>query len=258
VKRIAWLKTKRFFCFFLDNTRKKFKKSIDELMYDLSTKKKAKVNLKLCLNSEYSKELEGLKYAYNNWLKSAKINGTLNPQSLQLHGVTTEDYSLVSTKYQPLIFNTGDICFYFYFGVILAIDVKGHFITAIKPQGFQAGLKTFTKAEYSSDIPGDAKIVGDTWQHVRKDGKRDLRYGANDHYFFVQYCNLSIKLSEYDYEFKVSNERNCVDLVNSINLYNKLRLKLGRSIQLISLISKCGELTTTQRLEDVIQKLNLE
>jgi hypothetical protein len=49
------------------------------------------------------------------------------------------------------------------------------------------------KTLYSLDFP-DSKVVGETWEHINKDGSPDKRYSENSHYFMVEIANIYLNI----------------------------------------------------------------
>nr|MBA4116560.1 hypothetical protein [Rubrobacter sp.] len=56
------------------------------------------------------------------------------------------------------------------------------------------------------EAPGDAEVVGETWQHTRADGSPDIRYPDNSRYAVVLYGLLSVTGPEPGMRLLVSNK----------------------------------------------------
>jgi len=56
------------------------------------------------------------------------------------------------------------------------------------------------------EVPVDAEVVGETWQHVKADGSPDLRYHNNPRYALVSYGLLSVTGTEPGMRLLVSNK----------------------------------------------------
>ena len=58
----------------------------------------------------------------------------------------------------------------------------------------------------SEEVPEDAEVVGETWQHVKADSSRDIRYPNNPRYPVVLYGLLSVTGTEPGLRLLVSNK----------------------------------------------------
>jgi hypothetical protein len=60
------------------------------------------------------------------------------------------------------------------------------------------------------EVPEDAEVVGETWQHVKSDGSPDIRYPNNPRYAIAQYGLLSVTGTEPNLRLLVSNKATAI------------------------------------------------
>lgn len=92
------------------------------------------------------------------------------------------------------------------FSVIDYHDVKGNAVSV-----------SFQEQE---GVPGDSKVIGQTWARANKDGSRDRRYTDNYQIPVALYGSLSLKSESGLWEeFQFSNPERLMRFLNSLNVF---------------------------------------
>jgi hypothetical protein len=79
------------------------------------------------------------------------------------------------------------------------------------------------------DVPEDAEIVGETWQHVKPDGSPDIRYPNNPRYAIALYGLLSVTGTEPNLRLLVSNKGTAARFAQAFGANQRRASKRSRS-----------------------------
>jgi len=158
------------------------------LLYELDPSQEADWN---DLSSRFSR----LASAQAMWRVAAIVGTTdwkRNAGATQLYNrvqatLTLKSPPYIVTNITPWCLQLNDQCLYFFPDRLLVLQGKQFGVVEYDALNISATLEDFIESQC---VPGDAQVVGSTWEHPNKDGSPDRRFASNRQVPIARYARL--------------------------------------------------------------------
>ncbi len=140
-------------------------------------------------------------------------------------GVAVQDPPGIRTNVDVWRLDLGDSQLYFMPDTLLLN--QDELYRAISYASFDAAFGPEYRVE-EGGAPSDADVVGHTWQHVREDGRPDLRFSRNPRLDQVMYGLLEISGSGFEVRLRVSNRNAAMRFARALGKERNVSQDEGR------------------------------